>query len=81
MIYTEQLYAAQQDSLDRAREQYLWRICFEVTDPEEDEEEQSYEEKYGYPIEEDDGTVRYLLPARDGFVDPLTGIYYPPVRR
>lgn len=33
MSYAEQLHAAQQASLDRAREQYLWRLGYEATKP------------------------------------------------
>ncbi len=51
MSYAEQLHAAQQASLDRAREQYLWGICHEAAEPwpEEDQEEAETDE------EEDEG--------------------------
>lgn len=43
MSYAEQLYAAQQAGLDRAREQYLWRLGYEATEP-----------WPGYDLDEDD---------------------------
>ena len=33
MSYAESLYAAQQASLERAREQYLWQLCYDATEP------------------------------------------------
>ena len=54
MSYTEWLHAEQQASLERAREQYLWQLCYDATEP--GPEDGPYDEDDEDDTEEEDDT-------------------------
>lgn len=79
MSYAEQLARSQLAALDRALENYAAR-CDRLATEQGPENDRPGMCEVTY-IEEDDGSVHCFDPARDGFVDPRTGVYYPPLRR